>query len=246
MQTSQAVRTLTRNDSRLVTRDSFLLFMGLYVLVIAVVLRFAVPWLSTTLMESAGFDLVPYYPVIAGWLIVTIGPQIAGTVFGFLLLEEKDGNTLEAIMVTPLSLNTFLSYRVVVAAAFGFVTALVSLLIIDLVDIPFYQMVLISTVAALYAPVAMLFYATFADNKVEAFAMLKITGLLSFLPIAAWFLNEPWQYLAGIFPPFWASKSMWVAAEGGSNWWVFLVIGAVLSVAAIWWLMRRFEQVAHD
>ncbi|MEZ4519869.1 MAG: hypothetical protein R3C44_24575 [Chloroflexota bacterium] len=237
-------QSLTRNDSRLVTRDSFLLMMAGYVIVIAVVLRFAVPWLTNTLMEAAGFDLVPYYPAIAGWLIVTIGPQIAGTVFGFLLLEEKDAHTLEALMVTPLSLDGFLSYRVLIATVVGFITALVSLLIINLVDLPFYQMVLISVVAGLYAPIAMLFYSTVADNKVEAFALLKITGLLSFLPIAAWFLKVPWQYLAGIFPPFWASKSLWVAADGGGNWWIFLLIGLVESAAVIWWLMRRFQKVA--
>lgn len=245
MQAPHTVRTLTRNDSRLVTRDSFLLMMAFYALIMAVILRFLVPWLADLMATNWAFDLTPYYPMIAGWLIVTLGPQLAGTVFGFLLLDEKDGHTLQALMVTPLSLETFLSYRVVIAWMFGFVIALASVWIIDLVDIPFYQLVLISAVAGLYAPIAMLFYATLADNKVAAFALVKITGMLAFVPIAAWFIREPWQYLAGLFPPFWATKSLWVAAEGDANWWLFLLIGLVQSVVVIWWLVRRFARTAR-
>jgi fluoroquinolone transport system permease protein len=245
MQTSQAVRTLTRNDTKLVTRDSFLIMMALYAFGLAVILRFVVPWLTNTLAENYAFDLVPYYPMITGFLIVTIGPQLAGTVFGYLLLDEKDGDTLKALMVTPLSLDTFLSYRVVIAWVFGFIIALGTFLIIDLVHIPLYQTVLIAAVAALYAPIAALFYATIAKNKVEAFALLKITGMLAFIPIAAWFVNEPWQYLFGLFPPYWATKALWVAAEGGSTWWLFLLVGLVTSLAVIWWLVRRFNETAH-
>lgn len=244
MRTSQAVSTLGRNDTRLVTRDSFLIMMSVYTLVMAVVFRFFIPWLTDTLLESAGFDLTPYYPVILGWLMITIGPQLAGTVFGYLLLDEKDGDTLKALRVTPLSMSTFLSYRVFIAAVFGFITALVTGLIVGLVELPLYQLVLIAVVAGLYAPIAMLFYATIADNKVEAFALVKMTGLLAFVPLIAWFVNVPWQYLAGIFPPFWATKAVWVAADGGDNWWLFLLIGLVMSAAVISWLIRRFEKTA--
>lgn len=245
MNTPRVVSTLSRNDTRLVTRDSFLVMMTLYSLIMAVILRFAIPWLDDVLLETAAFDLGPYYPMIAGWLFVTIGPQIAGTVFGFLLLEEKDAHTLEALLVTPLSMSTFIAYRVFVAAVFGFAIALATLLILGLLAVPFYQLVLIAAVAGLYAPIAMLFYAAVAGNKVEAFALLKITGLLAFLPVVAWFVAVPWQYLAGIFPPFWASKALWVAAEGGESWWVFLLIGLVESAAVIGWLARRFEQKAR-
>lgn len=245
MQTPHAVRVLTRNDTKLVTRDSFLIMMALYAFVLAVILRFVVPWLTNTLAEAYAFDLVPYYPMITGFLIVTIGPQLAGTVFGYLLLDEKDGDTLKALMVTPLSLDTFLSYRVVIAWAFGFIIALGTFLIIDLVHIPLYQSVLIAAVAALYAPISALFYATVAKNKVEAFALLKITGMLAFIPIAAWFVAEPWQYLFGLFPPYWATKALWVAADGGGSWWLFLLIGLVSSVALIWWLVHRFNVTAH-
>lgn len=242
MRLSKAFPTLGRNDSRLVTRDTFLLFAGSYVLFIALVMRWAVPWLTDTLLAQTGFDLTPYYPVIAGWLTVVIGPQIAGVLFGFLLLEEKDEHTLEALRVTPLPLRTFLSYRIIVATILGAVMAVAVLLIVDLVALPVWQLIAIASVAGLFAPLAMLFFAIAADNKVEGFALMKITGVLGLLPIAAWFIPEPWQYLAGVFPPYWATKALWTAAAGEQTWPIYLAIGAVTSLAAIWLLLRRFDQ----
>lgn len=245
MQFTSAVRTLGRNDRKLVQRDSFLLFMVGYVLLIALGLRFAVPWLDGLLAEQTGFDLTPYYPVIAGWLMAIIGPQIAGTVFGFLLLEEKDDNTLEALLVTPLSLNTFLLYRVLVATVLGIVLAIVTLLIMDLVAIPVWQLIPIAIVAGLFAPILMLFYSALADNKVEGFALLKITGVVGLIPIAAWFVPEPWQYIFGLFPPYWAAKALWIAEAGGSSWPLALVAGVVASAVALRLLMRRFNDAAY-
>lgn len=246
MHFTSAVRTLGRNDRRLVQRDSFLLFMVAYILLIAVGIRFAVPWLAGLLDEQTGFDLAPYYPVIAGWLMAVLGPQIAGTVFGFLLLEEKDNNTLEALMVTPLSLNTFLLYRVLVATGLGIAMAIVTLLIMGLVDIPVWQLIPIAVVAGLFAPILMLFFAAMADNKVEGFALLKITGVVGLIPIAAWFVPEPWQYLAGLFPPYWAAKALWIAEAGGSSWPVALLAGVITSGIVLWLLMRRFNETAYD
>ncbi len=246
MQFSTAVRTLGRNDRKLVQRDSFLLFMVAYILLIAVGIRFAIPWLTGLLIEQTGFDLTPYYPVIAGWLMAILGPQIAGTVFGFLLLEEKDDNTLEALMVTPLSLNTFLLYRVLVATILGIAMAIITLLILNLVSIPVWQLIPIAAVAGLFAPILMLFYAAMAENKVEGFALLKITGVVGLIPIVAWFIPEPWQYLAGLFPPYWAAKALWIADAGGTTWPIALVLGILTSGAALWLLIRRFNDSAYD
>lgn len=246
MQFSTALRALGRTDRKLVQRDSFLLFMGTYVLLIAAGIRFAVPWLTGLLAGQTGFDLVPYYPVIAGWLMAIIGPQIAGTIFGFLLLEEKEGHTMEALLVTPLPIRMFLLYRVLVATLLGIVMAVATLLIMDLVDVPFWQLLAISSVASLYAPILMLFYSAMAENKVEGFALLKITGIVGLIPIAAWFIPEPWQYLAGLFPPYWAAKALWIADAGGFGWPLALLLGIVSAFTVLWWLARRFTVSAYE
>ncbi|MEE8525112.1 MAG: hypothetical protein V3T72_14340 [Thermoanaerobaculia bacterium] len=40
-------------------------------------------------------------------------------------------------------------------------------------------------------------------------------------------------------------KAFWTAAEGGSGWWLFLVVGAASGTALTAWFMRRFERLAH-
>ncbi len=93
--------------------------------------------------------------------------------------------------------------------------------------------------------IATLFIATFSDSKVQAFAIMKAFSGAGLIPLAAYFIREPWQFLAGVYPPYWAFKAYWEAANGGGGWWIYLSIGAVTLLAALWAMMRRFETIAY-
>jgi fluoroquinolone transport system permease protein len=245
MQVTAIFRKLSANDTRLIGRDSFILMVIGYILVMAVLLRFAVPWLRGLLLAEYSFDLLPYYPLITSYLALALSPQISGYVFGFLLLDERDDQTLKAMLVTPLPLNTFLLYRILVASLLAFFLVIATLLIMDLMAFSVLEIILVAAVAGLFAPVIMMFLGTAASNKVEGFALMKILGVVSLIPIAAWFMPMPWQLLAGIYPPYWVSKAMWVIAEGGSLWPAYLAVGVVVTLAFVWLLMRRFRTVAY-
>jgi fluoroquinolone transport system permease protein len=246
MQFTTAFSRLGRHDARLIRRDSFLIMMIVYLLIMAAITRFAVPWLTDTLLAEFEFDLTPYYPLIASFLALTLGSLMSGIVFGFLLLDERDDRTLTAMRVTPLPMTTFLIYRIVIASLLAFLLAVASLWIMDIIALNALQLVLIAAVAGLYAPIMMLFFGTFAGNKVEGFAMMKIASTIGLIPVGAYFLPEPWQFLAGFFPPYWVSKAMWVIPEGSSAWPVFLLLGVVTMSAVIWWFVRRFNQLTVD
>ena len=99
--------------------------------------------------------------------------------------------------------------------------------------------------AAPGAPIFALLIAAVANNKVQAFAYMKLFGLGPVLATGAWFLPEPWQVLAAIYPPFCASKVYWVAASGGSEW-PFWVMGAlVTSMIWIGFLQRLYMRAAR-
>ena len=86
--------------------------------------------------------------------------------------------------------------------------------------------------AAPGAPVFALLIAAVANNKVQAFAYMKLFGLGPILVTGAYFLPEPCQWLAAIYPPYCASKAYWVAEAGGSHWPLW-VLGALVS-SAVW------------
>lgn len=83
--------------------------------------------------------------------------------------------------------------------------------------------------------------ATMASNKVEAFAIMKITAFAGFIPIAAFFLPEPHQYMAGIMPHYWGCKLWWSATQGSPSYWVILP-GILVSAAWIAFLMPRLRK----
>ncbi len=105
-------------------------------------------------------------------------------------------------------------------------------------------MLLIAVTGGLFGCMTGLFVASFADNKVQAFALLKILSAVGFVPMAVYFLDEPLQLLGGVIPAYWGLKAWWELAAGGELWLLYWAIGLVYSVAIVWLLARRFRTVA--
>lgn len=252
MQMTELIPKLGRNDVKLIGRDSFLLLMATYMLVTAAILRFALPALDRTLanngiMPGGTFPIrfAELYPMLVAYFALFLGSVLTGVLFGFMLLDEKDDNTIKAMLVTPVPLNQYVLYRVGVPTALAFVGVLVELYIMDLALLPVWQMLLLTAGAALTAPIAALFFATFAENKVQGFAMSKFAGIAGWTILIGWFVPEPAQWLIGIFPPFWIAKAYWMALAGNGGWWVALLVGIVLQIGLIGVLVRRFQKAAY-
>jgi fluoroquinolone transport system permease protein len=249
MQFTQVIHKLSRNDVKLIGRDSFLLMLLGYIVSIAIVMRLAIPWLAEYLAIHAElpFALTDWYPMMVAFIAVFMGGVMAGMVFGFVLLDEKDDNTLKAMLVTPLPLNQYVAYRVGVPALLAFIIIVLEVLLMNLPGtiLPLWQLVLIAAGGALTAPITTLLFATFAENKVQGFAMTKFTGTAGMLILLSWFVAEPAQLLFGLFPPFWVSKAYWLALENNPLWIGSLLPGIVLQLAVILLLVRRFQTAAY-
>jgi fluoroquinolone transport system permease protein len=253
MQMTELVQKLGRNDVKLIGRDSFLIMMASYILVIAVILRFALPALNTYLIdngvlpsETIDLSLVDVYPMLVAYLSIYLGAVFVGVIFGFVLLDEKDDNTLKALLVTPLPPSQYVLYRVGVPAVIAAFAVTVVMLVINQALVPFWQIPLLAAGAALTAPITALFFAAAAENKVQGFAMSKFVGLAGMTILIGWFIDEPAQWLFGLFPPFWVAKAYWMALAGSPWWGAVLLIGIVLEVGLILLLVRRFNRVVYD
>ncbi len=247
MQFSRAVRQLGRNDVKLIGRDTFLIGMFSYAIMMALVLRFGLPWAVDFFAENQLLEqpLQDWYPMFIAFGAIFAGGMLAGMMFGFMLLDEKEDNTLQAMLVTPLPVQHYIAYRIAIPAALAFFVILLDFLIINVALPPVLPMVLIAVGGALTAPITTLFFIVFARNKVQGFALTKFTGIAGLLIIAAWFVPEPVEFLFGLFPPYWVSKAYWLVLEGNPLWVLALVAGVVLQLALIFWLARRFNQVIY-
>lgn len=252
MQMTQLVRKLGRNDVKVIGRDNFLRFMFMFAFIIAIVLRFGLPWMNDYLIEQGVLNettfissLVEVYPMFVAYLSIYTGPLLVGTIFGFMLLDEKDDNTIRAMMVTPVPLQQYLTYRVIAPIVLTYIIVIGQVLFINQALIPLWQLLLIATGASLTAPIISLFFATFAANKVQGFALSKFGGVSGWTIMLGWFAPMPFQLLIGIFPPFWISKAYWMILEGNNLWWAALIIGIITQIGLIALLMRRFSQAAY-
>ena len=79
-------------------------------------------------------------------------PGIVGMVIGFLLLDERDAQTLKALRVTPLSIRRYLAYRITLPLLVGTGTTLVGYPMIGISPLPFASLLAIAIVAGLAAP----------------------------------------------------------------------------------------------
>lgn len=215
MNAARVVAALGPADVRRVRRDNLLAWVIGLPVGAALLMRFGVPPLTGWLSSTYGFDLVPFYPVVGGYFVVVMMPIVLGFVVGFLLLDERDDDTLRALQVTPLSPVAYLAYR-------AGVPTLVSLLLmpalVPLAGLSPLGLGATLVVAVASAPLAPLFAFTlpaFARNKVQGFALVKLLGALMMLPVLAYVVPDPWRWLFGIVPSFWSLQTLWSLTDGG-------------------------------
>ena len=241
MNTFGLIRTLGPVDLRNIRRDPLLAWSVALPLVMAFVLRWGGPAIAEWLLQRYGFDLVPYYPLLAsGYFIMT--PAFVGFIVGFLLLDERDDGVLDAMRATPVSMNSLLAYRLGVPIAASLPITLLGYLVVDLAPLPWGALLTASFLATFSGPTQALFLASFAENKVSGFALVKLYGAVTNLPLIAWFIATPGQWAFGIIPLYWPMKVAWQAAAG-EPWLIYALIGLVVNGLGVLILLRRFRRV---
>ena len=245
------IRHLLRNDVRLIARDKMLATMTAVVLVMGIAMRFALPAIDAALadagvMPSEGSTLrfSDTFPAFVVFVALWQGANFPGIIFGFVLLGEKEDNTLEAMRVTPLSLERYAGYRVAASAVFAFVIIVYLTLSIGWSALPLWQLLPLAAAASLAAPLSVLAYATFADNKIQGLAYTKFGGLAGLIILVGYFVPQPWQWLLGVFPPFLVAKAYWMALDGQLAAIAPLLVGTLFQVGLIRALLRRFHALA--
>jgi fluoroquinolone transport system permease protein len=245
MQITRTIRSLGPIDVASVRRDPLLRYMIIMPVFLALLVHFAVGAIGDMLMQRMGFDLAPYYPAIMSYFIVLMIPFLFGVVIGFLLLDEKDADTLTALQVTPLPLGSYVAYRVAIPTLLSVVMTLIAFPITGLSSLSFPEMVLVALSSALLAPAFALFLGAFAQNKVQGFALLKGLGAVLLIPVAGFFVKMPLQLLFGLLPTYWPLKAYWQLDAGQPDFWIYLLIGLVYQAALLALFLRRFSQVMH-
>ena len=240
----RAYRALGPVDARSVRRDSLLRWFIFLPVLLVILLRIVVPLAAQLLWERLRFDLLPYYSLINSFLYLIL-PMLVGMVLGFLLLDQRDDNTLTALQVTPLSLNGYLAYRISLPLLVAFVMTLVMVPLAGLAQLNPTAHLAAALCAAPLAPMFALFTAAFAQNKVQGFAVMKASSIISVPPLIAYFVTGWWQWLFGLAPTYWPVKVYWLLEAGSPLGWAALLVGLLYQFLLIALLLRWFHAVMH-
>lgn len=195
------------------SRDSMMGFMAIYPVVFGFLGRYFLPWLS----KRNGFDFTPFNDLILVVLVLIV-PISYGAVIGFSILEDRDDNVLTNIKVTPLSIHQFLGFRLVMVYLFCFIATVFVIWFSRIGDIPLGNIISISLLASLEAPISGLLINCFAKNKIEGFAVMKAGGSIIIFPIIGLFFRNIKELYFSFAPGFWPAKAISIMIKGDINY----------------------------
>ena len=246
MKMTQVFKALGPIDARNVRRDTLVNWMIFIPFITAFFIRWAFPPLSHGILVRYGFDLTPYFPLIMSFFFILLNPILFGMVIGMLLLDERDDHTLTALQVTPLSLNNYLVYRIFAPIILSVVIAIAIYPIANLGVMNFKALLVAAVAASPMTPIFALALSSIAQNKVQGFALMKISGAFLMPSLIAFFIQSKWELAFGLLPTYWPVKAYWLANAGDPGVWLYVVIGLAYQGFLLWLLIRRFNKIMHQ
>ena len=205
-------------------RDPIVRFMIAYPIAFGMIGRYVIPWAG----EIGAMDLHTQGDFPLAFLLL-ITPHVFGAVIGFSILDDRDDGVLTSVAVTPLGIHRFLSFRLILLFIMSVVSTLYVLLFSNLGILGTGDIIGLSLLASLAAPVSGLLINAVATNKIEGFAVMKGTGIILIFPIAGMFFDDAKELLFGFAPGFWPAKVVSTVVRGGDamflGYWHYYAIG---------------------
>jgi fluoroquinolone transport system permease protein len=230
------LRTL-RYDCKLLKGDPMLILSMCVPFILWALMHFVIPWVVDMVWEQWDLDLSPYYPLTGVFFLMLI-PMMMGMVYGFVLLDERDGGIITAIAVTPTGKAGYLKLRLGIPMAASIVFILLYLLLLDLRgNLTVIQLLLLTLIISSQSLILLLFLGAFADNKVMGMAISKGFGILLVGPLLDFILPTPFNWAGAYSPMFWASRAL--LAENNYTFWIYLSVTIAFHGLLRWILIRK-------
>ncbi len=220
-------------------RDPMTRFMVFYPLLFGLIGRYFLPPIA----ESSGFSIEANADFILTVLTLMI-PIAYGAIIGFSILDDRDDHIIDSIKVTPLTVNFFMLFRLAMVFLFALAATLFVMWFSAISSLKFTEILLISFLSSLSAPLTGLAINLFAGNKIEGFAIMKLTGIIVILPVISLFIHDARELFFAIIPMFWPAKMIAAVIRGESlmflNFWLYFWIGLAYVIAINYITYRHF------
>jgi ABC-2 type transport system permease protein len=170
-------------------------------------------------------------------LLVLFALLIAGVfVTAFSVVQEREGRTLDAMLVTPMRMSEVLAAKALLGFVLGVLMALVTLWLNDALGANPVALLLALAVGALMFTAIGLIYATLARDAKTLYTLIKSLNLVLMAPVVFYLFPDWPQWIAQLFPTWWVINPVFeIAIQDASladvGWQ--LAVGLGLSAALI-------------
>lgn len=240
-------------DLRSISRNTLLALLCVMPVIAAVIFRFAIPGeadLAGLAGRQLSVDFETIRPLIDAALLnlhallmavfVGLSASMIGAVYGLLLVEEREDRTLSGVRVMPIGFASYMLARMALPTFLAVVVTTLAYPVAGMAPLPAGTVLLISAAGATLVPVITLAIVTFAPGRVAALALARVASLLAVLPVIAWFVGGPGEWVFAPIGSYWQMLALWSAMEGDPVW---ADLGTAVGVNAILTVLlyRRFE-----
>lgn len=225
-------------DTRMIRGDPMLILSLMVPFILWALMQFIFPIVAQFILDRWSFDIYPWYRQ-AGYFFMVLIPMMMGMVYGFILLDERDGGIITAISITPMGKPGYLKLRLGIPMVLSFLFVTVFQLVLGLQGSNgMLQIFVLSAILSSQSLMMLLFLGAYADNKVMGLAISKGFGILLLGPVLDFILPRPLNWLGAYSPMFWTGRSY--LSDSTGTFWLFFIISIAIHFFLIKLLLRRF------
>lgn len=233
----RTILTISRADFKLAFRDPIFKILYFFPFLAFIIIKWVLPAITSSYPE-----VEPYHPVILMWACMQSATMF-GFIYGFLFLEEKEENVDQALRIAPVSTFALVSSRLAMGIMITLIVNYCLLHYGGIVNLDFWQEVLIAFQFSLLAPLMVLLLNVLAGNKIEGMAQMKVLNIILNLPALIYFLPFKAIHLTAIIPTYWSFRSI-EAAIDGQDFGIFYLIGLIFYISALILLLKFYQRKA--
>lgn len=191
--------SIFKTDVKMIRRNPMLL----YTVVMTVALLILVRCLKGTIPPQLYFA--------PAFFTILMIPMVFGMVPGFIMVNEKEEKTIQALQVVPISSTGFLAYRFFWSIVVTVVLGTIAPVILD-ISISAGPLTMLIVLLVLETMIFSLLVVDFSQTRMQALTLMKIAGWILLLPIVAKFIvvmggfSTEWSNLTVFLPTHWTYK----------------------------------------
>lgn len=230
---------LLKSDQKIIGRDPMLILCLFAPVLLILVAVFLFPIISNVTTQLLNFPLDPYFPILRLFLF-PLTPMLLGLVYGFILLDERDGGIISYLAITPVGKSGYLAIRMFMPVCLSFIMSLVFLFATGFhQSMNVLELVIMSIIISSEAPMMLLFLGAFAGNKVEGMAISKGFGIIMLPMVVDYFLHGNFRWLLSVSPLWWIERAVFCDSDFR---WFYLIGAALVHILFIVLLYNKFQK----